>query len=330
MFVLDAKEIHSLTSYLQSQGWLSAGEEIKEASKPGAGNMNYVLRVISSNRSFIVKQSKGYVEKYPEIAAPETRVLVEGAFYKKTKTDCEIKKYMPSLIGIDSINNIIALEDLGQTNDYTHLYGMDTKLLASEIQSLTNYLTHLHQTFYKDETDDEFLNIELRTLNHLHIFIYPFMEDNGFNLDTIQAGLQVAAIPYKTDSELKSRILEVGKIYLSKGHYLLHGDFYPGSWVRSKNGLKVIDPEFCFYGPLEFDLGVMMAHLIMTKHDDALLNSVYTHYHSKEAINKTLLQQFIGIEIMRRLIGLAQLPVALDITAKKELLHYARQLIITY
>lgn len=329
MFIVDRNEIQSLTAYLHRKGWLRHGDKIREASKPGEGNMNYVLRITSDNGSFIIKQSRGYVEKYPQILAPQTRVLLEGAFYKKVTKDREIKKYMPALIGMDAINNIIALEDLGQTHDYSHLYGMKTKLPASEILSLTNYLTRLHQTFYKPQPDDEFLNSEMRELNHQHIFMFPFLEDNGFNLDAIQEGLQETGMPYKTDVALKNKIEVAGKIYLSRGHYLLHGDYYPGSWLTSPDGIKVIDPEFCFYGPLEFDLGVMMAHLIMTRHDDALLNSVYTHYHSKEVVNKALLQQFIGIEIMRRLIGLAQLPLALDIAAKKELLQHARELILS-
>ncbi len=330
MFILNANDLPSLTTYLHKQAWLRREEKIIEVSKPGEGNMNCVLRITTDQGSFIIKQSKGHVEKYPQIPAPQCRVLIEGAFYEKIKKVHEIQKYMPVLIGIDSINYIIALEDLAQSHDYTHLYGMKAKLLDTDIQSLTSYLTLLHQSFYKPQTNNEFLNSEMRELNHRHIFSYPFMEDNGFNLDTIHAGMQAEAIPYKTDSDLKNTISEVGKIYLTQGHFLLHGDFYPGSWVKSRDGLKVIDPEFCFYGPLEFDLGVMMAHLIMTKQEAAVQNSIYKNYQSSKTVDKKLLQQFIGVEIMRRLIGLAQLPLALDIRAKKELLAYARQLIFTY
>lgn len=329
MFILNAFELSQLTGYLKKQGWLRHDEQIKEASKPGEGNMNYVLRVSKvEGGSFIIKQSRAFVEKYPQIPAPAGRALVEGAFYEKVKTEEEVQHYMPALIGVDPINNIIALEDLGTTNDYTHLYGMKTKLSTGEIQSLTHYLTQLHQTFYKPQTDDVFLNIEMRELNHQHIFVYPFMENNGFDLDTVQSGLQQVSMSYKTDIELKNKIAEVGKSYMAQGHYLLHGDYYPGSWVLSSDGLKIIDPEFCFYGPLEFDLGVMMAHLIMTQHDNTQLESIFDYYHSKEGINTILLQNFIGIEIMRRLIGLAQLPLALDINSKKELLQHARKLIL--
>jgi 5-methylthioribose kinase len=41
--------------------------------------------VETATRSFIVKQSRGYVEKYPQVLAPASRVLTEGAFIKKLR-----------------------------------------------------------------------------------------------------------------------------------------------------------------------------------------------------------------------------------------------------
>jgi 5-methylthioribose kinase len=35
---------------------------------------------------------------------------------------------MPKLLGIDAINNLIALEDLGKPNDYTILYDLKQKI----------------------------------------------------------------------------------------------------------------------------------------------------------------------------------------------------------
>jgi 5-methylthioribose kinase len=76
----------------------------------------------------------------------------------------------------------------------------------------------------KTVVDDELVNTELRTLNYEHIF-YPFKEENGFNLDDIQDGLQELALPYKR-CRIKENIERLGSLYLSKGKYLLHGDYY--------------------------------------------------------------------------------------------------------
>jgi 5-methylthioribose kinase len=85
--------------------------------------------------------------------------------------------------------------------------------------------------------DDELVNTELRTLNYEHIFEYPFKEENGFNLDDIQDGLQELALPYKR-CRIKENIERLGSLYLSKGKYLLHGDYYPGSWLKWETKLR--------------------------------------------------------------------------------------------
>ena len=78
----------------------------------------------------------------------------------------------------------------------------------------------------------------------------------------MQPGLGELALPYKKNKELREIVAAVGRKYLGKGITLLHGDYYPGSWMSSRNKVYVIDPEFSFIGFPEFDLGVMAAHAI--------------------------------------------------------------------
>ena len=169
----------------------------------------------------------------------------------------------------------------------------------------------------------------MRQLNHEHIFNFPYLEDNGFNLDEVQEGLQAAAMPYKKATILKEIIANCGAIYLSKGKHLLHGDFYPGSWLKVVGGLKVIDPEFGFVGPAEFDLGVLIAHLVMSEQPKSMIETILQTYQQPEDFKKGLLAQFVGIEILRRLIGIAQLPLSLDLTSKKQLMEQAAEWILS-
>jgi 5-methylthioribose kinase len=328
MFILNANEPDELATYLKQQKWLQDGETIVSVSKPGEGNMNCVLRIETPARSFIIKQSRGYVEKYPQIAAPAARVITEGAFYEKIASSKEVQQMMPVLLGIDLVNNLIALEDLGKTNDYSVLYDLEEKIKEEELVQLVNYLNGLHQSFQKTVVDGELTNTEMRTLNYEHIFEYPFREENGFNLDTVQEGLQDLALPYKKDLALKQKIERLGSLYLSKGKYLLHGDYYPGSWLKTADGSKVIDPEFCFYGLREFDLGVLLAHLYLTQQEESVIALVKEKYHSYEELNTTILNGFIGTEIMRRLLGIAQLPLKMDLKTKAVLLQFAKDLIL--
>lgn len=328
MFILNANEPKELATYLQKQQWLGLEETIVSLTKPGEGNMNYVLRVDTGKRTFIVKQSRAYVEKYPQVAAPEKRVVTESVFYEKISTTKAVQKFMPKLIGIDAENNFMVIEDLGKANDFTTLYDLQHQLKEEELIELLTYLNGLHGSFQKTVIDVELANLELRKLNHEHIFHYPFMEDNGFDLNTVQEGLQELALPYKKNAELKKQIALLGSLYLSNGKYLLHGDYYPGSWLKTTDGIKIIDPEFCYYGSREFDLGVLMAHLYLTQQDAPLLSVVVNEYEAYPELNLEILNGFTGVEIMRRLIGLAQLPLQMDLKTKKQLLGFAKALIL--
>ncbi|CAM3120276.1 aminoglycoside phosphotransferase [Flavobacterium frigoris] len=328
MFILNASEPKELAAYLHQQKWLKEDETVVAISKPGDGNMNCVLRIEMATRSFIIKQSRGYVEKYPQVLAPANRVLTEGAFYEKIAAVQEVQEIMPKLLGIDAMNNLIALEDLGKSNDFTVLYDLKQKIEEEELRQLVNYLNGLHQSFQKTVVDDELENTEMRKLNYEHIFEYPFREENGFDLDAVQEGLQAVAMSYKKDSELKQKIERLGSLYLSKGKYLLQGDYYPGSWLKTAEGIKVIDPEFCFYGLREFDLGVFLAHMYLTQQKESTIAYIKENYYSFEELNTTILNGFIGAEIMRRLIGLAQLPLKMELKTKATLLTFARDLIL--
>lgn len=317
-----------LHDYLVGNNWITENENIIRITKAGEGNMNYVVRVQTNKKSFICKQSAPYVEKYPQISAPENRVQTEALFYQKIKKNQKIKKMMPELLGVDTQNNILFLEDLGAIQDFSSLYELKMKLLNSELLSLTEYLNELHSSFKKENNIVELENLELRKLNYEHIFKYPFLDNNGFDLDTIQPGLQELAKLITKNSNLKTAIAHLGTRYLENGKYLLHGDFYPGSWFNNRGKIMVIDPEFCYYGQREFDLGVLLAHLYLTNHKTDAIDLVKNNYIDYQNLNHHLLDGFTGVEILRRIIGLAQLPLKMDLVDKKKLLEKAQYLIL--
>lgn len=327
MFIVQKEEPIALTEYLRNKGWMHDDEDIVLLEKPGEGNMNYVLRVGTGSRTFIIKQSRPYVVKYPQVAAPLHRIQIEAAFYQKINSVDTLRNRMPQCIGFDESNHILMLEDLGTSTDFTFLYKPDTHLSINEQSDLLSYLSALHQSFVRIGGDPEFVNADMKRLNHEHIFIYPFLAENGFNLDAITPGLQQYAMKFKSDSGLKKRINDVGAIYLAVGDHLLHGDFYPGSWLQTNERVRVIDPEFSFYGPREFDLGVWKAHLILSLHEVASIDRLSSLYDSFSVIDINVLNKFAGIEIMRRLIGLAQLPLFMEFSKKMELLDRAYQMI---
>jgi len=315
------KNIPAVEKYLQQQGWLVDKETLISLEKPGEGNMNFVLRATTNQRSFILKQARPWVEKFPQIDAPVERVSVEAQFFQSLERVSSINKFAPSCLGFDSTNFILATADLGKGADYSFLYQKEGQLAQLDLEGLLQYLTTLHQLSIPANFPK---NLAMRQLNHEHIYNFPYLEENGFDLDDVQKGLQAAAMPYKKDTDLKAKISACGELYLSaKGPNLLHGDFYPGSWLKVADGLKVIDPEFGFAGPAEFDLGVLVAHLVMAEQSTRVIQNFIAAYQKTITINENLLAQLTGIEILRRLIGIAQLPLSLDLATKKELMERA-------
>ncbi len=310
-----------LQDYLIEKQWMDSNEEILSLEKPGEGNMNVVLRIKTSERSFVLKQSRPFVQKYQQIAAPLNRIAVEHQFYNSLQNDA-LKPHIPKILGYDAAQYLLILEDLGRCEDMSTIYA-SRKITEDTLQKLVSILTLIHKSDVPDNFPE---NRKMRELNHQHIFVLPFLVDNGFQLDDIQKGLQELSMPYKQDASLKAVVEEIGNRYLSPGKTLLHGDYYPGSWMTESENLYVIDPEFGYVGFAEFDLGVMAAHIIMATADESYLNSIYGFYDGNA--NKKLLSQVAGIEIMRRLIGLAQLPLKRSIEEKRYLLELARNMIL--
>ncbi len=322
MFYIDLDvSIADLQEYLKNQGWLvSKDERVISVEKPGEGNMNVVLRITTNIRSFILKQSRPYVQKYQQIEAPLERIEVEYQFYSTVQGN-QIDVHIPKILAYDKMEFSLMMEDLGQCQDMTYLYRERT---IKEIH--LDRLIRVLQVIHKSKPEGFPTNIELRELNHQHIFVLPFMEDNGFQLDDIQEGLQQLSLKYKKDTALKSVVETLGTKYLSEGSILLHGDYYPGSWMTECDNVYVIDPEFSFLGFAEFDLGVMAAHLIMATSDSSYLDFVLKKYQG--SMDKKWVHQIVGIEIMRRLIGLAQLPLERTLQEKEYLLQMARKMIL--
>lgn len=317
-----------LTKYLLDKNWLAAGELIQSVEKPGEGNMNFTLRIITGERRFIIKQSREYVEKYPQVAAPKERVLREAEFYELIKTVPELAGMMPGIIGLDEENSIMLLEDLGKGTDYSFLYQQGETIAESDLMAIMQFVAKLHDCITVNSTPKIIHNSEMRALNHEHIFIYPFLIDNGLDLDTVLPGLKKASQSFKEDALLKSKAAALGEMYLANGKSLLHGDYFPGSWLRTTEGVRIIDPEFCFFGPPEFEVGITIAHLKMADQPENLIAKALEYYGSFTTVNDTLRQKFTAIEILRRILGLAQLPLQIGLQKRVELMEEARGILI--
>ena len=251
-------------------------------------------------------------------------VLREAEFYELVRENHALESMMPNILAVDKENNVIMMDDLG-AHDYGYLYQSGKIIPGSELEGIVDFAAKLHQGFSVGNAPLVIRNREMRKLNHEHIFVFPYLHDNGLNLNDVLPGLQEAARPFKEDKQLRAAVEKLGKRYLSDGQKLLHGDYFPGSWLKTKAGIRIIDPEFCFFGDPEFEIGVLIAHLKMADQPEQLVKKALERYTAQTTLDKVLCEKFTAIEILRRIMGLAQLPLEIDLEKRKALLIQARE-----
>ncbi|MEY9185226.1 5-methylthioribose kinase [Bradyrhizobium sp. USDA 326] len=71
------------------------------------------------------------------------------------------------------------------------------------------------------------------------------------------------AAELREDMDLHIAISRLKLKFMASPEALLHGDLHTGSIMVTENETRVIDPEFAFYGPMGFDVGAVLANLLM-------------------------------------------------------------------
>lgn len=325
---LDPTDPATLSRLLSELGVLEAGEVIIESSKAGDGNMNLTLRVRTHRRTFIVKQARPWVERYVDIDAPWNRILFEAAFYEFVQRIPQVTSLMPRLLCFDAKARVLVLEDCGDGADASDVYH-GALMMDAECLSLAGWLAQLHEGTY-GAPNAGFDNLEMRRLNRLHMFEFPLDPTNGLDLESRERGLSAVAASLRTDSAYMDGIRSLSRRYLDDGPCLLHGDFFPGSWLRTPAGVRVIDPEFCFFGDAEFDLGIALGHLLLADQPQGLRVRFYQSYVQGRTrpVREDLVARYAAVEVMRRILGVAQVPLMPAPNRRTELLELSRKAMI--
>jgi 5-methylthioribose kinase len=71
------------------------------------------------------------------------------------------------------------------------------------------------------------------------------------------------AASFREDFDAHVAISRLKLRFMASPESLIHGDLHTGSIMVTETETRVIDPEFAFYGPMGFDIGAVLANLIM-------------------------------------------------------------------
>jgi 5-methylthioribose kinase len=78
-----------------------------------------------------------------------------------------------------------------------------------------------------------------------------------------QPWLDATAAAFREDLDLHVAVSRLKLKFLGAPEALIHGDLHTGSIMVTEGATVVIDPEFAFYGPMGFDIGAVIANLLM-------------------------------------------------------------------
>jgi 5-methylthioribose kinase len=105
-------------------------------------------------------------------------------------------------------------------------------------------------------------NDELCRLTEHLAFTEPYMAAERNRWTSPQ--LDDLAADIRADADLKRAVSLLKLRFMAEPQALLHGNLHTGSVMVTETDTKVIDPVFAFFGPIGFDVGCLIGHLLLS------------------------------------------------------------------
>lgn len=262
------KTIDEVTTYVSKHIPDFGLENELEATEIGDGNLNYIFRVSDkkTGRSVVVKQAVPYARSTKDYALTAKRNRLEAEALKHYSS--YVPHLVPDVYFNDDQNNCFIMEDLKSFDNLRAalLQRQEYDFLSDQIASfLAETLIHTSDIsldpLEKKELVKKFINSELCKISEDLVFTDPFKNvgntNNIFppNNDYIHDKLY-------NDSDLHLEAAKLKFLFMNKPEALIHGDLHTGSIFINEKGIKIIDPEFAFFGPIGYDIGNVVGNLI--------------------------------------------------------------------
>jgi len=238
-----------------------------EIDEVGDGNLNLVYTVSSDAGDIIVKQALPYVR----LVGDSWPLPLSRSFYEHEVLVRQAKRdpgSVPQIIYFNKVQAIIAMEML-----LPHVI-LRKKLIAGEyVDGLAQRLGKFcARTAFRgsdlslqtaDKKSDTALfqgNLALMGITESLVFTEPyFAAEMNHHTD----GLDPIVRILRSDVEMKTEAQKMLLKFTANTETLCHGDLHSGSVMCTDNETKVIDPEFGFYGPMGFDIGMLISNYLM-------------------------------------------------------------------
>lgn len=300
----------SLAAHLVARGLVAGGDTIT-VEPAGDGNINWVRRARSRSRSWIVKQARPALERFPQYRASTERIVFEERWFAIARP-LDARGVCPRVLDFDAERRALVLEDLGDAErlDHALLRGGDVRGVLCDVGAL---LGAVHRATREAALAERFANDDMRRLHGEHVFVLPFAP-NDFPLEP---ELRARAERVWQDRTLGTIAAEAHRRYLEPRGALLHGDVQAGNVLIAPGGrAKLLDAEIAHVGDPAFDVGVLLAHPLLAaipRHEVARAATAaadtweaYAAAHGAGAPPFAAVARYAGIEVLRRSIGAAR------------------------
>lgn len=233
----------------------------------GDGNLNLVFIVTGSAGAVVVKQALPYVRLVGDAWPLSARraYFEYNALIRQAGRD---PGRVPEVLHFDEDQALIAMEYLeGHTILRGRLIaGQRTEGLGAALgrfcarTAFRGSDLHMETAEKKADTALFLANTELCDITESLVFTDPYYaaEMNAHNphLDAVVARL-------RADVGLKTQAQHMLAKFANNAETLCHGDLHTGSVMCTDTQTRVIDPEFGIYGPMGFDIGMLIANFFM-------------------------------------------------------------------
>lgn len=254
-----------------------APEEPLDGIEIGDGNINYVFKVWSkqSGKSVIIKQADSHVRSSGRpLDQDRNRIEAKILQFEGKYAPAFIPEvyYHDSIMAATSMEDVSAYKNLRREimegRIYPHLAENMSEFLAEVLLPSTDLVMDKME---KKKLVGEFINPELCEITERLVLSDPY-EEGCVRNSVFPGNEEFVREHLYHDSELHAEVAALRNQFMNCAQAMLHGDLHSGSIFANSEGIKVLDPEFAFYGPMGYDIGNIIGNLFFS-----LANMRYAH-----------------------------------------------------
>ncbi len=264
-FLMDEQDI---LSYVQEKYSFFPKDAKLTCQEIGDGNLNYVFRVsdAATGKSVILKHSGIETRAHSGRKVDVDRNRIEAEILQLQ--DQLAPGFVPKIYGYDPVMCCCAMEDL---KDYTIMRTalLDYRCFPKFADQITTFLvdTLLPTTDavldhkIKKGLTKKYINPDLCSITEQ--LVYDDAVGNFAGKNYVPQGMEaLVEEQIYNDQTLRLEAAKLKFQFMEHAQALIHGDLHSGSIFVTSEDIRVFDPEFAFYGPMGYDVGNVIAHLL--------------------------------------------------------------------